>query len=83
MKRLVVLIAAAGTFAVPASSAAHVHGVAPLNVCTVDNPNSGGFRADDLDNPITGFIPAAVGRGERGNIPTGGGGPADAKVQCP
>jgi hypothetical protein len=65
------------------TAAAHVHGVTPLNVCTVDDPNSGGLRADDEDNPITGFIPTAVGNAERGNVPTAGGGPAETRVQCP
>jgi hypothetical protein len=84
MKRITVLAAlvAALTFGA-APSFAHVHAVTPLDDCSVDNANSGGLRADDEDNPITGFIPTAVGNAEEGNVPTEGGGPADDRVQCP
>jgi hypothetical protein len=80
MKRLALLLAVLLGLAFPAGTAAHVHGVTPLSECDVDNANSGGLRADDEDNPITGFIPTAVGAGENGNIPDG---PADDRVQCP
>jgi hypothetical protein len=83
MKRfvlLVVLVAVAALSALPAQ--AHVHGITPLDVCSVDNANSGGNRAIQEDNPITGLIPVAVGQAENGNLP-GDGGAADARVQCP
>jgi hypothetical protein len=73
------LVALAALSALPAQ--AHVHGVTPLDVCTVDNPLSGGNRAIEEDNPITGLIPVAVGQGENGNLPIPGA--ADSRVQCP
>jgi hypothetical protein len=77
---LVVLAALAALTALPAQ--AHVHGITPLDICSVDNANSGGNRAIEEDNPITGLIPVGVGEAENGNLP-GGGGAADARVQCP
>ena len=78
---LVVLAALAALSALPAQ--AHVHGIAPLDVCAVDDANSGGNRAIEEDNPIGGLIPVFVGHAESGNLPTEGGGAADARVQCP
>jgi hypothetical protein len=83
MKRRVLLLLALVVLgmvsALPAQ--AHVHGVTPLDVCTVDNPLSGGNRAIQEDNPITGLIPVDVGQGETGNLPIPGA--ADSRVQCP
>jgi hypothetical protein len=83
MKRCLLLLAALvaliALFALPAQ--AHVHGVTPLDVCSVDNPLSGGNRAIQEDNPITGLIPVDVGQGENGHLPIPGA--ADARVQCP
>jgi hypothetical protein len=76
---LVVLVALGTLFALPAQ--AHVHGVTPLDICSVDNPLSGGNRAIEEDNPIMGLIPVNVGQGENGHLPIPGA--ADVRVQCP
>jgi hypothetical protein len=72
-------------FLAPGSASAHVHGIAPLLQCSVDNASSGGLAVDStpafLENggPITGLIPRDVGDAPL----TGGDGGFDAPVQCP
>lgn len=70
MKRRFVLALAGGLMAAAMSggvTSAHVHGITPLGVITVDNSNSGGngtngTPADDANGgPISGLIPRDTG----------------------
>ena len=87
MRKMIVglVLAALLTLATVLPASAHVHGITPLNSCSVDNSNSGargtnGTPADDANGgPITGLIPR-----DTGNAPlTGGDGGRTAPVQCP
>ncbi|MBM4436063.1 MAG: hypothetical protein FJ029_02250 [Actinobacteria bacterium] len=88
MRRLlaIAIVAIGVTVGTAAPAFAHVHGITPLNGCTVDNPNSGargtdGTPADDANGgPITGLIPR-----DTGNAPltVGDGGFGAATGHCP
>jgi hypothetical protein len=66
------------------ATSAHVHGVTPLNECTVDPANAGALQTNETPaaapgGPITGLIPR-----DTGNAPLGmGDGGFNAPVQCP
>lgn len=67
-------------------AAAHVHGITPLDGCTVDSPNSGargtdGTPADDANGgPIAGLIPRDTGQAP---LTGGDGGSGAATGHCP
>lgn len=88
MRRFLLLFALVITAAAlsVAPAFAHVHGITPLNGCTVDSANSGAIQTNSTPaaavngGPITGLIPRDVG-----NAPlTGGdGGFGAATGHCP
>jgi hypothetical protein len=80
---LVLVLALMLSVVLPAS--AHVHGITPLNSCSVDNPLSGGDRLNTTralslnGGPISGLIPRDVGEAP---LDIGDGG-MYAPVRCP
>lgn len=82
MKKLLVavLVVLALSLATAAPAFAHVHGITPLNSCSVDNADKSGAK-DAQGSPLTakGPIPISVG-----NAPLApGDGGFSAPVQCP
>jgi hypothetical protein len=83
---LVSVAAVALSLGAAAPAAAHVHGITPLLGCSVDNPNSGATATDDTPaaaangGPISGLIPATVGKSSLG---FGDGGFGAATGHCP
>jgi hypothetical protein len=83
VRRGILCVMLAGSaIVVPATAAsAHVHGITPLDECSVVPENAGANQTDNTaaDGVINGLIPITVGSAQ--DIPGDGG--DDAPVQCP
>jgi hypothetical protein len=85
VRRGILCVMLAGSaIVVPATAAsAHVHGITPLDECSVVPDNAGAEQTDEVTGAardlINGLIPITVGAAQE--IPGDGG--DDAPVQCP